>query len=96
MPEFTLPLAARDRNWLDLRERLARAARDMHFCAVSSEAANSTALLVIAGNLAQLAMSIPMSPVQAVLGGLVEPATPFAAQIPRRDQQMCDGDQARD
>jgi hypothetical protein len=62
MAQFTLPLPARDRGWIELREQLARAARNMHFVAMSSDAVNGARLLLVSGNLADLAMSIPMSP----------------------------------
>jgi hypothetical protein len=78
MSQFRLPLSERDRGWVDLRERLARAAREIHFVAVSSEAMNGAVLLVIAGNLADLAMSIPMSPAPI---GLVDASTLIATQV---------------
>jgi hypothetical protein len=81
MSEFKLPLAPRDQGWIELRERLARAAREMHFFAVSSEAGNGAALLAIAGNLAGLAMSIPLSPTPSSGGGCVKPSTLCATQI---------------
>ena len=93
MSEFKLPLTPHDRERLELRERLAHAARDLHFSAVSGEAANGPALLVIAGNLAGLALSIPMppAPVKDTSGGLVAASTLFATQILQRDRQT-DGD----
>ncbi len=60
MREFSNVLSPRDQGWLDLRERLARAAREMHFSATSLETGHGAALLMISGNLATLAMSIPM------------------------------------
>ena len=92
MFEFALPLTPRERGWLELRERLARAARELHFSAVSGDAANGPTLLVIAGNLAGLALSIPMqpSPAQATSdgsGGLVDASTLFATQILQRAMQ---------
>ena len=89
MSEFKLPLTPHDRDRLELRELLARAARDLHFSAVSGEAANGPALLVIAGNLAGLALSIPMPPAPAkdTSGGLVAASTLFATQILQRDRQ---------
>jgi len=81
MSEFTLPLRARDREWVELRERLARAARELHFSAVSNDAVNGAALLVIAGSLAGLAMSIPMCPAQRTSGGLVDASTLLAVQV---------------
>ena len=85
MSEFKLPLAPRDRSWIDLRERLARAARELHFSAVSGDAANGQTLLVIAGNLAGLALSIPERPIQQISGGLVDASTLFATQVLQRD-----------
>jgi hypothetical protein len=79
MPEFTLPLSSRDQDWIELRERFARAAREMHFTAVSNEAVDAAALLVVAGTLAKLALSIPMCP--AHTAGLVDASTLLATQI---------------
>lgn len=76
--EFTLPLSPRDQGWIDLRTRLARAAREIHFSAFSGAELNSGALLVIAGNLAGLAMSIPLEPTQDGSTGFVDKSTPFA------------------
>jgi len=97
MSEFQLPLAPRDRSWLDLRERLARAARELHFSAVSNEAGNGPTLLMIAGNLAGLALSIPMSPAanQENSGGIVDASTLLATQILQREMQT-NGDAAGD
>lgn len=86
MSEFTLPLAPRDLGWIELRERLARAAREIHFSAVSVDAVNGSALLAIAGDLAALAMSIPLSPSQGAANGLVDASTLLAAQV-QRDQR---------
>jgi hypothetical protein len=95
MSEFALPLPPRERSWLELRERLAHAARELHFSAVSGDATNGPTLLVIAGNLAGLALSIPMSPnsTQGTPGGVVDASTLFATQILQRDMQT-DGDAA--
>jgi len=79
MSEFALPLSVRDQEWIELRERLARAARSMHFVALSSDAVNGPMLLVVAGRLAELAMSIPMCPTQPA--GLVDASTLLATQI---------------
>jgi hypothetical protein len=89
MSEFALPLTPRDREWIEYRERLARAARELHFSAVSGDTANGPTLLVIAGNLAGLALSIPMppAPVQDMPGGLVSAYTLFATQILQRAMQ---------
>jgi len=85
MSEFMRPLAAHDLGWIELRDRLGRAARELHFFAVSSEAVDGASLLVIAGNLARLAMSIPMFPVPATSGGLVDASTLLAAQVLQRE-----------
>ncbi|HEY0282988.1 MAG TPA: hypothetical protein VGC27_10245 [Rhizomicrobium sp.] len=85
MTEFKLPLLPRDRGWLELRERLARAARDLHFSAVANENGNGPALLMIAGNLAGLALSIPLRPNPISSGGLVDASTLYATQILQRD-----------
>ena len=90
MSEFKLPLASRDRSWLELRERLARAARDLHFSAVANDTGNGPTLLMIAGNLAGLALSIPMHPTQTTSGALVDASTLFATQILQRDMQTDD------
>ena len=89
MSEFALPLSPRDQEWIEFRERLARAARELHFSATSGETANGPTLLVIAGNLAGLALSIPMPParVKDMSGGLVSAYTLFATQILRRAMQ---------
>jgi hypothetical protein len=83
--EFTLPFAPHDQGWLDLRELLASAAREIHFSAVSSETRHGPALLMIARNLAALAMSIPMLSAQrsgqVAPGALVEASTLLAAQV---------------
>jgi hypothetical protein len=85
MSEFMLPLAAHDLGWIELRGRLGRAARELHFFAVSNEAVDGASLLVIAGNLARLAMSIPMCPAEAMSGGLVDASTLLAAQVLQRE-----------
>jgi hypothetical protein len=83
--EYSQPLSPRDQGWLDLRERLARAAREIHFSATSREASHGASLLMIAGNLAALAISIPMPsyPVtpHCAPTALVEPYTLLAVQI---------------
>jgi hypothetical protein len=83
--EFELLLAERNHAWSDLRERLARAARELHFAGVASQTQEGAALLAIATSLAGLAMSIPM-PVAHGLGGPVEASTLFATQILQRAQ----------
>jgi hypothetical protein len=81
VPEFTLPLGPHDQGWIDLRERLACVARELHFIAISSGSTNGAELLVAARYFAGLAMSIPMCPAQQTLGGPVEASTLLAAQI---------------
>jgi hypothetical protein len=85
MREFSNVLSPRDQGWLDLRERLARAAREMHFSATSLETGHGAALLMISGNLATLAMSIPMPSCPAAAEraptALVEPYTLLAVQL---------------
>jgi hypothetical protein len=90
MPEFALPLTTRDRGWNEMRERLARAAREMHFYAFSGGAANCAALLVISGNFAGLAMSIPLDPSNIGAIGLVDSSTLFATQILQLDHRAQD------
>ena len=87
MSEFALPLTPRDQEWIEYRERLARAARELHFSATSGDAANGATLLVIAGNLAPM----PPAPVQDTTGGPVSAYTLFATQILNRAMQT-DGD----
>jgi hypothetical protein len=89
MSEFALPLTSRDREWIDYRERLAQAARELHFTAISGKCTNGQMLLVIAGNLAGLALSIPLPPasVQNISGGPVSAYTLFATQILQRAMQ---------
>jgi hypothetical protein len=77
--EFTPP--RRDQAWLDLRERLGRAARETHFSATSPGTSHGAVLLAIAGNLAALAMSIPLGPAQPSPSQLVEASTLLAAQL---------------
>jgi hypothetical protein len=91
MPKFTLPLGSSDPGWIELRERLARLASEMHFCAVSNEALNGARLLAIAGNLAGLALSIPMYPTQTTSGGLVDALTLIATQVLQNDQHTSGG-----
>ena len=85
MSEFTLPLGPRDEGWIDLRNRLARTARELHFVAVASQSVNGSSILMIAGSFAELAMSIPMRPKDRnagslSMGSLVDASTLFAAQ----------------
>jgi hypothetical protein len=90
MPEFALPLTSRDQGWIELRERLSRAARETHFHAFSNGAANSPALLVISGILAGLAMSIPLEPSNIGAIRLVDASTLFATQILQLDRRTRD------
>jgi hypothetical protein len=83
MSAFESLLTERERAWTDLRERLARAARELHFAGVASQTGESAALLAIATNLAGLAMSIALAPSHRIEGP-VEASTLFAAQILRR------------
>jgi hypothetical protein len=85
MSQFSLPLGPRDEAWIDLRNRLARTARELHFVAVASQSENGTSILTIAGSFAELAMSIPLRPEEKVadsssMGHLVDASTRFAAQ----------------
>jgi hypothetical protein len=85
MAQFTLPLSARDRGRIELREHLARAARNMHFVAMSRDAVNGAKLLMVSATLADLAMSIPMGPAPWTTGGLVDGPTLFAAHLLQSD-----------
>jgi len=87
MPEFVLQVTPRDRAWSALRERLSHAAREMHFFAFSGGTANSAALLVISGNIAELAMSIPLEPAKIGSIGLVDSSTLFATQVLQFDRR---------
>ena len=53
----------------------------MPFVALSGDAVNGARLLLVSGNLADLAMSIPMAPAEWVPGGLIDGSTLFATQI---------------
>jgi hypothetical protein len=86
--EFTMLVGPRGDGWIDLRTRLARSARELHFVAVASQSANGSSILMIAGRLAELAMSIPMRPEakppdELAAGTLVNASTLFAAQMQR-------------
>lgn len=90
MSEFSLPLGPRDEGWIDLRNRLARTARELHFVAVASQSENGTSILTIAGSFAELAMSIPLRPEEKAtdsyfMGHLVDASTRFAAQSQQYD-----------
>jgi hypothetical protein len=94
--EFTLLAGPRGEGWIDLRNRLARSARELHFVAVASQSANGSSILMLAGRLADLAMSIPMRPEGKPQGGpatgaLVSASTLFAAQVQRHGGET-DGD----
>jgi hypothetical protein len=79
MLDITPPSGARDQAWSDLRDRLARAARELHFSATSPGISHGATLLAIAGNLAALAMSIPMA--GSTPPQLVEASTLLAVQL---------------
>jgi len=87
MSEFKLPLGPRDQGWIDLRERLACVARELHFVAVSNGAINGAVLLVAARTFGGLAMSIPLGPAKPPLDGLVDAPTKLAAQILGHDRR---------
>jgi hypothetical protein len=72
-----------DREWIELRERVAKAARELHFLAFSSPSTKCAAVLAIARNFAELAMSIPPRP--EALHGVVDGSTSDSDSIPRRD-----------
>jgi hypothetical protein len=82
--EFTLPPSRHDQGWFNLREGLTRAAREVHFSAVSPGTNQGSALLMLAGNLAALAMSIPAQSAQNQAPGMTSPliraSTSVAAQ----------------
>jgi hypothetical protein len=76
----------RGSGWTDLRERLARAARELHFVAFASDTPNSGDLLLVSEMFAGLALSIPMNPEQEPADprlpqGLVSATTLFAAHL---------------
>ena len=93
LTEFTPGPGGRDQAWLDLRDRLGRAARELHFSATSPGAGSGhgATLLAIAGNLAALAMSIPIGPAQTSPSQLVEASTLLAAQLLRNRPRARDG-----
>jgi hypothetical protein len=80
MSDFVLPPAPLDHKWLELRERLASTAREMHSFAVTGNPVNGATILVMAAYFAELAMSIPLTPVPVTPFGLVHPITPVASQ----------------
>ena len=81
MSEFSSPLSQRDQWWIHLRERLAHAAREIHFVAIASDTENAPVLLRLAEALAGLALSIPMPPSEATIRRAAHPPTLFAAQV---------------
>ena len=81
MSEFSLPATPDDLAWLDLRARLARTANALHVSAACDDPADRAALLVMAGNLANLAISIPMSRAAGLPSGPVEASTLLATQV---------------
>jgi hypothetical protein len=87
--EFVAVLSERELAWIDLRERLARAARELHFDGFARQKQESAALLAIATSLAGLALSIPIPPARG-LDGPVEASTLFAAQILQRQHAGTD------
>lgn len=88
MSDFARLAPSRNRERSEFRERLARAAREMHFFAHSSSSENAAALLAISKDLAGLAMSIPLEPAHAASAGLVDASTLFATQILQLDHRM--------
>jgi hypothetical protein len=99
MSQFALSPSRHDQGWFNLREGLTRAAREVHFSAVSPETNQGSALLTLAGNLAALAMSIPAqsvpNPVPGMPGPLIEASTGVAVQTLGRGPYTSeiDGDQ---
>jgi len=81
MLKLAQPLAPRDLGWIELRQRLARAAREMHFFAFSADAPSSAAVLAISRKLAELAMTIPLDSSHIESVGLIDASTLFAKQV---------------
>jgi hypothetical protein len=77
------PTMQQDREWIELRERVAKAARELHFLAFSSPSTKCAAVLAIAQNFAELAMSIPPRP--ETLHGVVDGSTSDRDRASRRD-----------
>lgn len=84
--EFERLLAPRQQAWVDLRARLTRVAREVHFFAFSSETVNSSMFLAISEQFAEIALSIPMEPVAAEERAPVHASTLFAAQVLQFDR----------
>jgi hypothetical protein len=77
--------------WTELRQRLARAARELHFVAYAGDSANATFLLSFSERFAELALSIPVSPERQAPGvrfpgNLVDAQTLLAAHILKYDE----------
>ena len=94
MPEFTPPLPPRRREWSEHREWLASVVREMHFAAGSRDGVNDATVFVISGNLADLALNLPIRPTHGTPGRLVQASTLVAAQGQReletdREAQNC-------
>jgi hypothetical protein len=94
VPNLALSLASQDPGWIDLRQRLARAARELHFVAFTDELANATYLLSISERFAELALSIPARPEEEAPAirfqdGLVNATTLFAAHLLHYDEGTC-------
>jgi hypothetical protein len=77
------PTIQQEREWIELRERVAKAARELHFLAFSSPSTKCAAVLAIAQNFAKLAMSIPPRP--ETLHGVVDGSTSDSDSASRRD-----------
>jgi hypothetical protein len=77
--------------WTDLRQRLARAARELHFVAYAGDSANVAFLLSSSEKFAELALSIPVGPERQAPGvrfpgNLVDAQTLLAAHILKYDE----------
>lgn len=91
MPGSEFLLTWQGPAWTDLRQRLARAARELHFVAYAGDSANVAFLLSSSEKFAELALSIPVGPERQALGvrfpgNLVDAQTLLAAHILKYDE----------
>jgi hypothetical protein len=90
-PDVTPLPDMRGSGWTDLRGRLGRAARELHFVAFASDTPNSGDLLLVSERFADLALSIPMNSEQEAADprfpqGLVSATTLFTAHLLHYDE----------
>jgi hypothetical protein len=90
-PGAQLLLTWQGPGWNELRQRLVRAARELHFVAYADDSANTTFLLSFSERFAELALSIPAGPERQAQGvrfpgDLVDAQTLLAAHILKYDE----------